>query len=113
MTWESLDLEHNAKAQDLCSKKKYTEKYDAEKGHYKVVESDPSTEMAKYAQQLTSKKIYTAAGKKIQQSPTGLAVQPGLEHDQRVQKSVSNSEYKKEVKENTDEDFHVVADTPE
>merc|ERR1712136_170012 len=113
MSFESLGLEHNAKAQELFSKKLYTAKYEAEKGKYKAVESDPSTEMAKYAQQLQSKQTYTAAGKKVQQAPTNKAVAPVLEHDQKVQKSVSNFEYKKEVRENTDKDFHVVTDTPQ
>merc|ERR1712136_308997 len=89
-------------------KKLYTAKYEAEKGKYKAVESDPSTEMAKYAQQLQSKQTYTAAGKKVQQAPTNKAVAPVLEHNQKVQKSVSNFEYKKEVRENTDKDFHAV-----
>merc|ERR1712136_213922 len=65
------------------------------------------------AQQLQSKQTYTAAGKKVQQAPTNKAVAPVLEHDQKVQKSVSNFEYKKEVRENTDKDFHVVTDTPQ
>jgi nebulin len=113
LDWESLDLEHKAHAQDLISKKKYVAQYEAEKAKCKSVESTPETQQAKYAQYIQSKKTYSADGKKMQEKHSGTFAKVEAEHDQKVQKRVSNFEYKKEVKENNHKDFHVVTDTPE